>query len=71
MYVAQIRGKNVEFYEAETRFLKRVISVAIYGGPVSADVQGDMASITCGDRRTYIYDIKTGFLKNMIQRAPS
>ena len=68
MYIAKIRGKTVEFYEAETRFLKKVISVPIYGGPVSADVQGDMASITCGDRRTYIYEIKTGFLKNIIQR---
>jgi hypothetical protein len=71
MYVARIRGKNVEFFEAETKCLKKVISVAIYGGPTSVDVQGEMAAITCTDRRIYIYEIKTGFLKNMIQRNPS
>ena len=71
MYVSKINGKNVEFFEAETRCLKKVISVAIYGGPTSVDVQGDMAAITCADRRIYVYEIKTGFLKSMIQRTPS
>ena len=71
MYVAKINRKNVEFYEAETKCLKKVISVAIYGGPTSVDVQGDMVAITCADRRIYIYEIKTGFLKNIIQRTPS
>ena len=71
MYVGKINGKNVEFFEAETRCLKKVISVAIYGGPTSVDVQGDMAAITCADRRIYIYEIKTGFQKSMIQRTPS
>ena len=56
MYFAKINRKNVEFYEAETRCLKKVISVAIYGGPTSVDVQGDMAAITCADRRIYVYE---------------
>ena len=68
IYIHKIRGKTVEFYDAATGHMKRVINVAIFDGPVAVDVQGDVAAITCGDRRIYVYDIPSGHLKRLIQR---
>jgi len=46
----------MEFFVAETKGLKKNISVAIYGGSTSVDVQGDNLSIRiqCGSRKKSI-----------------
>ena len=70
MYVARINKKVLELFDAETGALKRIINCAIWDGIIRADTEGDLVSIVCGDRRTRVYDIKTGFLKTRIQRSP-
>lgn len=61
MYVAKIEVNSVRIYDVQTGALKK--SFTVPDGPVSAQVEGDLVSITNKKGKVYVYDIKTGFLK--------
>lgn len=66
MFVAKVEGQNVKIVDVKTGSVKRSISCSGYKGAKSADVSGDLASITCGDGKVRVYDINTGSLKRTI-----
>jgi WD40 repeat protein len=66
MYVAKIEGKSVRVVDAKTGGTKRTFSCAGYKGATAVDVSGDLVSVTCGDGKVRVWDIKTGGLKRVI-----
>lgn len=66
MFVAKIDGANVKVFDAKSGSLKRTISSSPYKGVKSADVKGELVSITCGDGKVRIFDVKSGTLTRTI-----
>lgn len=66
MFVAKVDGPNVKVFDAKSGSLKRTISSSPYKGVKSADISGELVSITCGDGKVRIFDIKSGSLKRTI-----
>ena len=64
MYVAKIEGNNVKVCDANTGAVKRVIIVS--EGIVSAQVEGDIVSVSTKRGQVKVYDAKTGALKRII-----
>lgn len=66
MFAAKIVGDWVKIVDIKTGFEKRGISCLNYKGARSADVNGGLVSISCGDGKVRVFDIATGFLKRTI-----
>jgi WD40 repeat protein len=66
MFVAKIEGSTVKVFDAKSGALKRTIICSGYKGAKSADVSGDMVSVSCGDGKVRVYDLKTGALKRTL-----
>ena len=60
MFVAKVSGSNVNVFNVKTSAQVRTIACSSFKGVVSAMIEGDMVSVSCGDGRVRVYDIKTG-----------
>ena len=59
-YAAKIEGTNVKIVEIRTNSTKRTFGCASYKGAKSVNITGDLATVTCGEGKVRVYDIRTG-----------
>ena len=62
MFAAKVEGQNVKLFDVKTGGLKRTIGCSGFKGAKSADVDGDLVSISCGDGKVRVFNINTGGL---------